>query len=146
MAGLRSILIALVRFSETLCLTVRVLTSYSCLGRTGRIGNLGTATSFYSEKDEPLASVLTRTLLETKQEVPDFLQSYIPEGDALEHLKFEADSDYDEGEAAGGGGDWGEDGADTAWGGGEDTKADDGDAWGADESKPVEANPAESGW
>lgn len=72
-----------------------------------------------------MASVLTRTLLETGQEVPDFLQSYMPEGEALENLKFEADSDFDEGEAEGGGGDWGEAGGDDAWagGGGDDAQA-----------------------
>lgn len=90
--------------------------------------------------------MLTRTLLETKQDVPDFLQSYMPEGEALEHLKFEADSDYDEGEAAGGGGDWGDGGGD-AWGGGEDTKEEGGGAWGTDASNPpAETKAAESGW
>lgn len=84
--------------------------------------------SFYSDKDEPMASVLTRTLLETGQEVPDFLQRYVPEGDALTNLKFEADSDFDETEAQGGGdGGWGQDnekGGDGGWGGGGDN------AWG----------------
>lgn len=58
--------------------------------------------------------------METNQEIPDFLQSYIPEGDAATNLKFEADSDFEE-EGFGGGGDgdgygWGaaDDGADEA--------------------------------
>ncbi|KEY68700.1 hypothetical protein S7711_00574 [Stachybotrys chartarum IBT 7711] len=89
------------------------------IGRTGRIGNRGVATSFFvEERDEPMASVLTRTLLETKQEVPEFLQQYIPDG---ERLTFEADSDFDEeeaaGQTAGGGGDT--EGA--AWGGSGET-------------------------
>ncbi|KAK5663188.1 hypothetical protein OQA88_6605 [Cercophora sp. LCS_1] len=87
------------------------------IGRTGRIGNRGMATSFYEDRDEPMASVLTRTLLETNQEVPDFLEAYIPEGAARENLKFEADSDFEEDGGAGGddngGGDgWAADGDD----------------------------------
>jgi ATP-dependent RNA helicase DDX3X len=50
------------------------------------------ATSFYTDRDEGIASVLTRTLLETKQEVPEFLQEHIPEGECI---KFETESDYD---------------------------------------------------
>ena len=96
----------------------------SLLGRTGRIGHRGLATSFYTDRDEPIASVLTRTLLETDQTIPEFLQHHIPDGDAKENLKFEADSDFEE---------YGEDGGDGAWGGnGEDGNGDgDGGAWGA---------------
>ncbi|KAK3951954.1 P-loop containing nucleoside triphosphate hydrolase protein [Pseudoneurospora amorphoporcata] len=104
------------------------------IGRTGRIGHRGLATSFYTERDEDLASVLTRTLLETGQEVPDFLQAYIPED--TEHLHFEADSDFEE-EGAGGD-DAGNDQADDGWGADADGDAggnvDDnagGDGWGA---------------
>lgn len=103
------------------------------IGRTGRIGHRGLATSFYTERDEDLASVLTRTLLETGQEVPDFLQQYIPED--TEHLHFEADSDFEE--AGADDDDAGEDDADDAgWGAGSDAggNADDnagGDGWGA---------------
>lgn len=42
--------------------------------------------------------MLTRTLLETKQAVPDFLQKYMPAGKRLTSLKFEADSDFEEDE------------------------------------------------
>jgi ATP-dependent RNA helicase DDX3X len=70
-------------------------------GRTGRIGHRGLATSFYTDRDEPIASVLTRTLLETNQEIPDFLEPYVPEGDARVNLKFEADSDFEEDAADG---------------------------------------------
>jgi ATP-dependent RNA helicase DDX3X len=97
-------------------------------GRTGRIGHRGIATSFFSERDEPLGSVLTRTLLETNQEIPDFLQQYVPEGDARANLKFEADSDFDPDDYAGAGG------AGDAWGGDEGDGAgagSTGDAWGA---------------
>lgn len=42
------------------------------LGRTARIGNEGLATSFYNERDEPMADFLVKTLLECNQPVPDF--------------------------------------------------------------------------
>lgn len=100
-------------------------------GRTGRIGHRGVATSFFTERDEPIASVLTRTLLETDQDIPEFLQSYVPEGEARENLKFEADSDFDPDEVAGGGGApvWGA--TDDA---GADAGGDTGNAWGGDAS------------
>ncbi len=76
------------------------------LGRTGRIGNVGLATSFYNDRDSDLAEVLTKTLLETHQTIPDFLESYIPEGFTADGkgdinlLKFELDDDA--GDAEGG--------------------------------------------
>lgn len=98
-----------------------------------------------------MASVLTRTLLETNQEIPDFLQQYVPEGEARNNLKFEADSDFDPNDYAGAGdaGDaWGEDAGNNAgnaaggdaWGGGGDGgNTGGGDAWGADTAAPVAA-------
>lgn len=82
------------------------------VGRTGRIGHRGLASSFYTDRDELIASVLTRTLLETNQTIPDFLEPYVPEGDARTNLKFEADSDFEDdadADADAGGGDdaWG---------------------------------------
>ncbi|KAL2180830.1 P-loop containing nucleoside triphosphate hydrolase protein [Thermothelomyces heterothallicus CBS 202.75] len=71
------------------------------IGRTGRIGHRGLASSFYSDRDEPIAPLLTRTLMETNQEIPDFLQPYVPEGVTADNLGFEADSDSEE--AVGGG-------------------------------------------
>ncbi|KAM7208854.1 putative ATP-dependent RNA helicase [Naviculisporaceae sp. PSN 640] len=68
------------------------------IGRTGRIGYRGLATSFFTERDEPMASVLTRTLMETDQEIPDFLEKYKPKSG---RLTFEADSDFDENDIAG---------------------------------------------
>ena len=67
-------------------------------GRTGRIGNMGLATSFYNDRDEDLARALVNTLLETSQAVPDFLESHVPEGFSTDQpnlalLKFDADSD-----------------------------------------------------
>lgn len=59
-------------------------------GRTARIGNEGIATSFYNERNVDLAEDLVKILVECKQAVPDFLESYRPEGDVLE---FDDDSD-----------------------------------------------------
>ena len=48
---------------------------------------------------------MVKTLIETRQVIPDFLQSYIPEGfntegeGNLDLLKFEADSDFGEEDA-----------------------------------------------
>lgn len=109
-------------------------------GRTGRIGNKGTAISFYTERDEPLAELLTFTLLEMKQDIPDFLQQYVPEGGNVENLKFDYDSDEIEDEPVGGSG-GGDDGAwgasddapgANAWGGGGESNTTGGDnAWGS---------------
>ncbi|CAI7566357.1 unnamed protein product [Penicillium crustosum] len=60
------------------------------IGRTARIGNEGIATSFFNERDEDLAPDLVKILIECKQEVPEFLEAYRPEGDVLE---FDDDSD-----------------------------------------------------
>lgn len=91
------------------------------IGRTARIGNLGLATSFYNEKNQGIAEDLVKLLLETEQEIPDFLEDMKPEG----KLEFHDDSgDEDEEEAAAGAdGDAG-----AAWGAGGD--AADGDSWG----------------
>ncbi|RFU33669.1 hypothetical protein B7463_g2714, partial [Scytalidium lignicola] len=89
------------------------------IGRTGRIGNVGVASSFYNERDSDLAEVLVKTLLETKQAIPDFLEQYIPEGftadgqGKTEELKFDDESDDEELEDANNGANSGE-GA--AWG------------------------------
>lgn len=49
------------------------------IGRTGRIGHKGHATSFYNERNEELAPALVNILLETEQPVPDFLEQFKPE-------------------------------------------------------------------
>jgi ATP-dependent RNA helicase DDX3X len=87
------------------------------LGRTGRIGHRGVASSFFTERDEPIASVLTRTLLETGQEIPEFLQSYVPEGNKIQ---FETESDFDPNEMMG------------------QSKSAEAGAWGADAGQPQE--------
>lgn len=61
------------------------------IGRTARIGNVGLATSFYNERNEDLAPALVRTLLETNQAVPEFLDAYKPED--VTKLDFDDDTD-----------------------------------------------------
>ncbi|EGX95029.1 DEAD/DEAH box RNA helicase, putative [Cordyceps militaris CM01] len=65
------------------------------IGRTGRIGHRGVATSLFTERDEAIASVLTRTLLETNQEIPEFLEEYKPEIAPGTAIRFETESDFD---------------------------------------------------
>lgn len=90
--------------------------------------------------------------METKQQVPDFLQQYIPEGG---DLKFEPDTDeeLENQKNGGGGGDgaWGDSGA-----GGGDVNAGDanaGDAWGAPAAndpgsiaKDADSQPGSQDW
>ncbi|KAL5274575.1 DDX3X family protein [Megaselia abdita] len=44
------------------------------IGRTGRMGNLGVATSFFNEKNRNICTDLMELLIETKQEIPTFLE------------------------------------------------------------------------
>ncbi|KAI1408076.1 P-loop containing nucleoside triphosphate hydrolase protein [Hypoxylon sp. FL1857] len=91
------------------------------IGRTGRIGHTGAATSFYTDRDESLAEDLTKTLMETKQAVPDFLQPFIPQGVDPSTFVFEDDGSDDE------------DGGD-AWDANDPETADSGNGWGAGEA------------
>lgn len=45
------------------------------IGRTGRVGNLGLATSFCNERNRNVCKDLLNLLAETKQEVPSWLES-----------------------------------------------------------------------
>ena len=112
------VLVRLLSTSSHLCY------SFSA-GRTARIGNEGLATSFYNDKDEPIAEALIKILLECGQDIPDFLEGRKPaEG---EPLVFDDDSgadDDDEEGAADGGDSWGTGGNAT------NADADGGDAWG----------------
>lgn len=47
------------------------------IGRTGRMGNLGVATSFFNEKNRNICADLVELLVETKQECPSFLNDII---------------------------------------------------------------------
>lgn len=46
------------------------------IGRTGRAGNSGLATAFFTEKNLPLAKALVELMQEAKQEVPLWLSDY----------------------------------------------------------------------
>lgn len=45
------------------------------IGRTGRVGNLGLATSFFNEKNKNIVKDLVEILSEAKQDVPSWLES-----------------------------------------------------------------------
>ncbi|XP_065214746.1 ATP-dependent RNA helicase DDX3X isoform X3 [Planococcus citri] len=45
------------------------------IGRTGRMGNLGLATSFFNDKNRNLTRDLVELLIETKQELPGWLEN-----------------------------------------------------------------------
>lgn len=45
------------------------------IGRTGRMGNLGLATSFFNDKNRNLTRDLIELLIETKQELPAWLEN-----------------------------------------------------------------------
>jgi ATP-dependent RNA helicase DDX3X len=84
----------------------------SLSGRTARIGNIGLATSFYNESNEDIAGALVKTLLETKQLVPDFLEQYIPQAIADQpdaKLEFSDESDAEDNEDGKGDGEGEED-------------------------------------
>ncbi|KAF2502944.1 ATP-dependent RNA helicase DED1 [Lophium mytilinum] len=49
------------------------------IGRTARIGHEGIATSFYNSRNEDIGPDIVKILIESKQEIPDFLQEYVPE-------------------------------------------------------------------
>ncbi|XP_011504451.1 PREDICTED: ATP-dependent RNA helicase bel [Ceratosolen solmsi marchali] len=50
------------------------------IGRTGRMGNLGTATSFFNYKNQNLVRELVSLLVEANQELPQWLESMYVEG------------------------------------------------------------------
>ena len=87
------------------------------IGRTARIGNVGVATSFYNERNEDLAEDLAKILTETKQKIPDFLESYKPENP--ESIDWNDESEGEDEEGADG---------DDGWGAPADTG---GDGWGS---------------
>ncbi|OBZ88174.1 ATP-dependent RNA helicase DED1 [Choanephora cucurbitarum] len=58
------------------------------IGRTARVGNSGLATSFFNDKNFPVASDLTKVLVECKQQLPPFLEKY-----KTKDLRFRDDDD-----------------------------------------------------
>lgn len=53
------------------------------IGRTGRVGNIGLATSFFNSKNKNMACDLVELIAEAKQEIPDWLSS-LAKGNAAE--------------------------------------------------------------
>lgn len=49
------------------------------IGRTARIGNEGKASSFFNDRNDDIGEDLVKLLIESKQEVPDFLQQHVPD-------------------------------------------------------------------
>ena len=93
------------------------------IGRTARIGNDGVATSFFNDRNEDIADDLVKVLLETKQNIPDFLDQYRPEN--AEEIDFRDDSEGEDDDAGDG------------WGNAAST----GDGWGT-----FKIVPADDGW
>lgn len=87
------------------------------IGRTARIGNQGIATSFYNDRNEDIGEALTRILIESGCDVPDFLEQYKP----AEEAKLEFDDDTDEEAENGENGDANGANGDSAWGAHADT-------------------------
>jgi len=89
------------------------------IGRTARIGNAGLATSFFNDRNEDIADDLVKVLIETKQQVPDFLENRVPADNAV-HWDDDSGDENDTAATTGGA-----DGF--AWGG----ATDGGSTWGA---------------
>lgn len=47
------------------------------IGRTARAGNEGMATTFYNHKNEIIAPQIAKLLAECRQDIPDFLTSFV---------------------------------------------------------------------
>lgn len=117
------------------------------IGRTGRIGHVGLATSFYNERDEELGPHLVNLLLETQQDIPDFLEHFKPEGGEAEfHDDTDDEAEEEETDYTTGGVSTGEAGASVgAWGAPDDTGTVEAsaDAWGA---PAASVEPVATGW
>ncbi|GAB7359756.1 hypothetical protein MBLNU230_g6928t1 [Neophaeotheca triangularis] len=70
------------------------------IGRTARIGHKGLATSFYNDKNDDISQALVNVLIESKNEVPEFLNHLAPA--EAEKPDFEDDTDSEEEQEAGG--------------------------------------------
>lgn len=89
------------------------------IGRTGRIGNKGVATSFFNDRNEDLAPDLVKILLESKQTVPDFLEQFMPEDPNAINWHDGTDDESEDGIGEGFGADAGGFGGDTGGFGGD---------------------------
>ena len=100
------------------------------IGRTARIGNEGKATSFYNDRNEDIAEDLVKILIESKQEVPDFLDQFKPEDTETIEWRDGTDDESDDGLGGGFGADAGGFGGGDAGGFGGDAGGFGGDAGG----------------
>ena len=73
------------------------------IGRTARIGNEGKATSFYNDHNEDIAEDLVKILLESKQDVPDFLEGFKPADPDTIEWRDGSDDESDDGLGSGAG-------------------------------------------
>lgn len=87
------------------------------IGRTARIGNVGQATSFYNDRNEDLGEDLCKILLESKQEIPEFLEQFKPADPDNIEWHDGTDDESDGGIGGGGFGDAGGFGGDAGFGG-----------------------------
>jgi ATP-dependent RNA helicase DDX3X len=71
------------------------------IGRTARIGNAGVATSFFNDRNDDLAKDLVKILLESKQEIPDFLEQFKPDDPSAIEWHDGTDDESDDGFAGG---------------------------------------------
>jgi ATP-dependent RNA helicase DDX3X len=98
-------------------------------GRTGRIGNTGLATTFFNDRDEPMADFLVKILLETNQPIPDFFKDRVADNAQLD---FNDDSGAEEDDDDAGQ-------AEDGWGAGDsEGGADEGGSWGPVTEQPTE--------
>ncbi|KAJ6280525.1 hypothetical protein J3E71DRAFT_179577 [Bipolaris maydis] len=72
------------------------------IGRTARIGNEGKATSFFNDDNQDIAEDLVKVLIESEQEVSDFLQPFMPENPSVIEWHDGTDEESDDGLGGGG--------------------------------------------
>lgn len=79
------------------------------IGRTARIGNSGKATSFFNDRNDDIGEDLCKILIESKQDIPDFLEQFKPENPDNIEWHDGTDDESDDGIGGGFGGDVGGD-------------------------------------
>ena len=84
------------------------------IGRTGRAGNNGNATSFVTPKDAKICKDLEKVLVDARQEVPTFLDDLARQGGGFSGRAGASYGRKDRG--GGGGGGWGNDRYGGGWG------------------------------
>ena len=67
------------------------------IGRTARIGNEGKATSFFNDDNKDIAEDLVKVLIESEQEVSDFLEEFKPQNPSAIEWHDGTDEESDDG-------------------------------------------------